>query len=119
MINMAELITDPDFAQSYVIVRSSGAFALGGFISTPFSIPAVGPIVLATERDLDQVTEGDRVTGAMKFYSLGPIYQTRAGDNPGLSDTIHWRGDNYRIAKVFPYVDYGWYEAIGVRMTGD
>jgi hypothetical protein len=119
MINLSELITDPDFAQPYTIVRSSGTFVLGGFASTTTSIAAVGPIVVATEEDLDQVDPGDRITGSMKFYSQAQIYETHGGSTPGLSDTILWRGDNYRILKVFPYADYGWYEAVGARMTGN
>jgi hypothetical protein len=119
MINVGELLTDPDFAQAFTIKRSSGAFGLGGFLATTSNVRGAGVITVATEEDLMQVPEGDRVTGSMMFYSRKPIYATRAGSAAGLSDLIAWRGQTYRIAKVFPYQDYGFYKAIGVRMSGE
>ena len=119
MINVGELLTDPDFAQAFTIKRSSGAFGLGGFLAAISNVRGGGVITVATEEDLMQVPEGDRVTGAMMFYSQKPIYATRAGATAGLSDLIVWRGQTYRIAKVFPYQDYGFFKAIGVRMSGE
>lgn len=120
MLSVGELITDPDFAQPYSVLRSTGVFALGGFISNTTLLSFYGVITVAQDQDLDTLPEGDRITGSMLFYANGPIYTTIVGANSeGLSDVIAWRGQNYRIAKVFPYVDYGYYKAIGVRMSGE
>ena len=66
-----------------------------------------------------QVPEGDRVTGALTFYSPAEICETRGGEYSGTSDVIEWRGDRYRVAKVWPYADYGYWKAYAVRMDGD
>lgn len=119
MLNLSELLIDPDFAQPFTIQRSSGSFQLGGFQSTVTMIGAVGAITVASEQDLDQVPEGDRVTGAMTFYTATPLFRTHAdGGAPGLSDVLLWRGDAYRIQKIWPYADYGYYKAVAVRTSG-
>jgi hypothetical protein len=120
MLNVSAAITDPNLAQAYTIQRAVGAFALGGFVvasSTPINV--TGVVTVAKERDLVQVPEGDRVTGSMLFYSVQQIYLSHGGAGAATSDTIVWRGDTYRIAKVWPYVDYGYWKALGVRMSGN
>jgi hypothetical protein len=119
MINLSALITDPDFTQQLVVQRSTGAFVLGGWQSsaTPLTIAAV--VTVAKERDLQQLPEGDRISGAMLFYTMTELLQSTGGATPQTSDTLTWRGDVYRISKVWPYADYGYWKAAGVRVSGD
>jgi hypothetical protein len=111
--------TDPDFAQSFTIQRSTGAFVLGGWQSATTSLTAVGIVTVAKERELRQVPEGDRVTGAMLFFSPTILYLSHGGGKAAVSDQLVWRGDTYRIAKVWPYVDFGFWKAFAVRMSGN
>lgn len=119
MLNVSSRLANPDFAQPFTIQRSSGQFVLGGFESTVRQIQAAGVITVAKERDLAQVPEGDRVTGAMLFYATQPLYVSNNNGTAAASDLITWRGDTYRIVKVWPYADYGYYKAVGVRMSGE
>jgi hypothetical protein len=119
VINVGDLLTDPDFAQSFSILRSKGSFALGGWSNQTTTIKASGVIIPATAQELEQLPEGDRVVGMMAFWSAQPLYETRVGDTSGLSDIILWRGQQYRLAKVFPFQDFGYTKAIGARMSGE
>lgn len=120
MINVQEIITDPDFCQTFTVSRSSGDFGKGGWAeSTPTTITMIGVVTVANEKDMQQVPEADRVMGAMMFHSTEAIYTTRAKDTPATSDKIQWRGEWYRVAKVWPLVDYGFYKAYAYRMTGN
>ena len=120
MINVSELLTDPDFGQAFTVQRSSGSFQLGGYVSTTTPTPYFGVITVASDQDLETLPEGDRITGSMMFHTAQPLYTTNAGPSAsGLSDVIAWRGQLYRVAKVFPYQDWGFYKAIGVRMSGE
>ncbi len=120
MINLSELVTDPDFAQPLTINRSTGAFALGGWQQgTPAPIPIIGVVTVAKERELAQVPEGDQVEGAMLFYSLQQLFLSKGAPDARTSDTITWRGDVYRLAQVWPYADFGYWKALGVRISGD
>ena len=127
MIDVSEVITDPDLAQSYTVLRSTGSFVKGLWTEdTPTSITMTGVITVANDRELDQIPEGDRIKGAMVFHSTQVLYTTRVGTNEsrkatrsGISDKIVWRGEQYKVLNVSPYIDYGFYKAIGERIKGN
>lgn len=119
MINVSEIITDPDFAQEFTVYRSSGSFIRGVWTeSTPITIKMRGVVTVMNGRELNMLEEGDRIAGGMTFHSCDEIFVTRIGDKQGTSDKIKWRGEYYKVANVFPYVDYGFYKASGVRIKG-
>lgn len=115
--DLSEVVLNPDFAQDVTITRSSGSFGEGGWINTSSTIYAKGTIVVADSRALQQIPEGDRVVGSMQLLIDIQIYETSAARG-GLSDQIVWRGDNYRVQKVDPWGDFGFWSAILVRMEG-
>jgi hypothetical protein len=117
VIDVSEVITDPDFAQPFSILRTTGSFGEGGWIpNASTSIPTYGVITVANEKELDQIPEGDRIKGAMIFHTVTEIRTTNVG---GISDQIEWNGDLYKIYQVAPWKDYGYYRAIGSRLTGN
>jgi hypothetical protein len=123
MINVAEVVNDSDFAQDFEIQRSSGgSWQAGTWISKTITVPGYGVIQPATPEELDQVPEGDRVKGSLSFHSECPLYETHTrGPNDkfaGTSDVICYRGQNYRLVKVWPWEDFGYYKAIGSRISG-
>jgi hypothetical protein len=122
MINLKNVLRPGGpFTQGFIIKRPTTTWVLGGITQAAVSIPALGAVTVAKERDLVQVPEADRVTGAMLFISVTEMRVTRlgaAGAGSATSDTIVWRGDTYRLAKLWPYADYGFYRALGVRVGG-
>lgn len=115
--SVAEVCNDPDLAQAVTIYRSKGAFGPDGWQNQTTTIPAYGVLNVAESKSLQQVPEGDRLTGAIEFYSVAPIYTT-SEDQSELSDQIMWRGYMYRVQSVQKWVDHGFYSAILVRMQG-
>jgi hypothetical protein len=123
MINLASIVSDPDFAQALTVTRSNGgSWQLGNWINNTESINWFGIVQPSTPEELEQVPEGDRVKGAMSFHSEQVIYETHTDGptdpNAGISDLITWQNQIYRIVKVFPWEDFGYYKAIGVRKSG-
>ncbi|KPV60719.1 hypothetical protein QJ48_04105 [Paenibacillus sp. A3] len=125
MINVGRIVNSRNFAQlkGFKVYRTTGEWVRGRFVTTSETpIQFQGTITVANADDLQQVPEGDRVTGMMCFYSQQPIYITRSeGEHSaaGISDEIVWQGDRYRIISVNPWQDFGYYKAFGVRMAGD
>ena len=117
MINVEELILDPDFGQTYTVTRSVGTFGPGGFQNRQTQFRIFGVIEPITAKDLEQVPEGDRVIGLMTFYSTVPLYITSV-ENSGLSDQITWSNEQWRIQQVLEWADFGYWKAFGVRMVG-
>lgn len=123
MINLALIVSDPDFAQPLIITRSSGgSWQLGNWVDATQQVNWFGIVQPATPEELEQVPEGDRVKGAMSFHSEQVIYETHTNgptdSNAGISDLITWQNQTYRIVKVFPWEDFGYYKAIAVRKSG-
>lgn len=123
MINLSEIVNDPDFAQDFTIQRSSGgSWQAGKWVTSTIDVCGFGIIQPATAEELDQVPEGDRVKGAMSFHSESPLFETHTtGPNDkfaGTSDIICWRGENYRLVKVWPWSDFGYFHAVGSRISG-
>jgi hypothetical protein len=123
LINVGEIITDPDLVQSFTVYRSSGQFVKGRWVEdAPEQITMYGVVSVMSQRELSFMPESDRVKAAMVFHSRVPIYVTRAADGSnsgGTSDKIMWRGDYYKISSVSPYSDYGYYKAVGERIKGN
>jgi hypothetical protein len=125
VITIGEIITDPDFSQRFVVVRSTGSWIKGLWTEgSVTNVTMTGTVTNPTPRDLDQVDVADRVQGTMVFHSREPLYVTRAGagtkkDPNAISDKIIWRGEYYKLSGVSVYADYGYYSAVGVRIKGD
>jgi hypothetical protein len=118
MIDMSVVLNNPDLCQSFTALRSSGSFVAGRFVSEATSVPLYGAVQVADAKTLEQVPEGDRVTGARVFWSTSPIFETRTGDNEGLSDELIHRGIQYRVSKVWDWADFGYFKAYAMRIKG-
>lgn len=123
MISLADIAADPDFAQPYTVSRRSGTFAVGKFNVTATSgIAFYGIIQPASDEDLAMVPEGDRTTGMMSFISQQQMYKTNGEALTGnatlyLGDLITWNGQVYKIVVTTPWVDFGFWKAIGARQS--
>lgn len=121
--SLSSVVDDPDFAQAFTITRSSGgSWQAGIWTNATTALPGFGVIQPITPEELKQIPEGDRVEGMITFHSSAPIYETHTQSitdtNAGISDVIRWNGQNYRIIKVAPWQDFGYYKAFGARMSG-
>jgi len=119
-LNLTRVVNSPVFAQEYVVNRSVGTFQQGGFVFTTTAIPFWGIIQPATDQDLAQVPEGDRVTGMIGFISEAKMYRTYVeGQTEGIGDQIVWRGQNYKVVAIVIWKDFTFYKAIASRQAGD
>jgi hypothetical protein len=111
MINVAELLRDPDFAQSFQVIRFSGAFANEGeYTQTPSApIGMVGVIQPAKQTDIVQfLQEGERLGNLIVVYSPQEIRTSDAKTQE--SDIIVWHGTQYRVVQAKPWLDHGYWE---------
>ena len=122
MINISEVIYDPDFYQEFTVKRSCGTWQDGEWVESKTEIAMGGVVTVAGTRDLEQVPEGDRMTGMMCFYVAPPysLYLTQdADEEQGVSDLVLWRGKWYKLVKILDERDYGYQKAIGVQVEGE
>lgn len=121
MINLSRVVRSRKLnSQAFTIVRSSGSFVGGRWVEgTETEIDVVGVVSVVNNKEKAQMPEADRVKAAMRFITTTEVKVTHADDEQGISDKIVWRGGTYKIFQVAPWIDYGFYEAVGERMEGN
>ncbi len=117
MIDVSELITDPDFAFPFKVYRRTGKWVKGRFVvNEPEIIKFYGAVQPATVRDLRQHAIGDKEQGVMKFFTRRPnelnLTQefSESTDIP-VSDEIEYNGSLYKVLQVMPWQPGGWMRA--------
>jgi hypothetical protein len=118
--SIAEVVDDPDFAQTFAVTRSQGgSWQSGKWIDNVTTVSMWGSIQPPTPEELDLVPEGDRVTGVIAIHCSNQIYETNVASKLGISDIVLWHNQSYRVLKVFPWNDYGYWKALACRMSGE
>lgn len=117
-VNLARVVHSPRMSQKITILRRGGSWQYGTWVQdeNPTELSMRGIVTMANAKDLQQVPEGDRLTGAIKILTTERIYITSDGE---ITDMVFWRGARYRIVTVTPDIDYGFYRSIGSRLDGD
>ena len=117
-VNLARVVHSPRMSQKITILRRGGSWQYGTWVQdeNPTELSMRGIVTMANAKDLQQVPEGDRLTGAIKILTTERIYITSDGE---ITDMVFWRGARYRIVTVTPDIDYGFYRSIGFRLDGD
>ena len=118
-INVAELITDPDFAQNFKIERyESGTFTDGLYSSTMKTIDVYGIVQPYQPKTVEYTAYGDQITGDIKIWLNQIIYTTRdETNNSGISDTILYKDEKYKVTYVKDWEHHGYYSAVAKRIS--
>lgn len=110
MINVAELMRDPDLAQAFQVERAAGSFANEGeWSQTVTTIPMVGIIQPAKSEDvLEFMPEGTRLANVIAVYC---DQELRIDNAETLrSDVILWHGNPYRATAAKHWADHGFWQ---------
>ncbi len=110
MIDLSELITDPDFCQEFSIIRTTGDYQNGIFVKEETEIKVTGIAEPVTGKDLDIQIESDRANNVMTFYTEEELKVSPDGT---LSDFILFKGKRYKLFQVSNYSDFGYYSGMG------
>jgi hypothetical protein len=126
MIDVSEIIHDPDFEQPITIRRTSGGHFEGSeYKSTTTDIVFRGVMVNpANSKEIQQTEQGDRATGYVNIYldAKSEVYVTRErADGKNISDIVVENSGTayevkYRITSVYDRRMYGFVKAEAVRM---
>jgi hypothetical protein len=114
MIDMSELMSDPDFVQQVQITRTQGSFDDDGVWHS------VGPkqivwqlmaVQQSTPAQLQALPEGERDGSFISLWSFNPIF-VADGVTEQQSDVVFWHGKPYRVVRCADRSDNGFYQAI-------
>lgn len=108
MINVGELMTDPDFARALTLRRPTGSFGNEGeFTSTYADSSIVGSVQPATPQELEMLPEGSTVRDVISVWSATEI---RMGDgNTAEPDVLVIDGASFKVIKAEPWGAAGYF----------
>ena len=109
MIYVSNLITDPDFCEPFIVRKKPGRWEDGEFVTLPVDKRVTGIVEPTTGDDLEQIPEGDRVSGMVTFYTKEAIDLSL--DNH-LADEFIWRKKLYKAVTVLDWSRHGFYKTI-------
>lgn len=119
-VDLFEVVTDDDIADPFMVVRSTGRWVRGAFQGKQESFKAWGVVSNVSPEELNQVPEGDRVTGMRGFACSRQLYRTFVDNSgAGMSDILVFDNVKYRVVAVLPYKRRGYWKAIAAKMSGE
>ena len=117
MINVSELMTDPDFVQQFTVKRFTADFGVEGEYAqnTPRTLRLTGAIQHPSSADKARfAAEGERNTAIIKVY-CGERLNDSDGDGK-QSDVITWYCEDYRVFECRPWADNGYWQVFAQRI---
>lgn len=115
MIDLSELIHDPDFCTSFIVIKKSEPiWNKGELAQTETKLNVEGIVLPSSSKDIDMLPEADRIHGLKSFFTDECVFTLT--DTEKTSDICIYRGRKYKLLQVFDYSDNGYYKAIGTMI---
>lgn len=107
MINVSEVIRDPDFCTSFRIVRQIGYFTEGNFVvESTEQKDVLGVVDPAPGKTLEVSAESDRATNVKNFYCLDEL---KVSPDGSISDFILYKTKIRKIFNFENFSDFGFF----------
>lgn len=105
LLDVSEILGDPMFADDITIIRSSRSVSAGGrTVDTPSSFSTYGNVQPASEAQLMQLPDLERVGSFVSVVTPFPLFCLTDSTGP---DQVTWNGRTYRVMVVRDYTTYG------------
>jgi hypothetical protein len=115
VIDVAEMMSDPDFVEAITIRRPTVTLDAEGESSAAYQdIPAIAGVQPAGQDEVRMVPEGIRIDDAIAVWSATEM---RAGGDGVDSDTIVWKGKSYRVVAREPWMGNGYCMVVAAGNT--
>lgn len=114
LVNVSELMSDPDFVEQVQITRTQGAFDATGVwhnIGPKTIVWQAMAIEQSTPSQLLALPEGEREGSFITCWSFNPLIAAD-GISGQASDVILFHGAPYRVVRVADRSDNGFFQAI-------
>jgi hypothetical protein len=119
MIDLTEVVTDSEMAESFQILRPVGQFVAGGWaVTSTQTINTYGVVSLASAKEIAMLPEGDRVGEIRAFWTTTQMNVT-SGQNNQTSDILVWENTKYRIIGQPQYDTRGYWKALATRILAN
>lgn len=104
-LDVDDILTDPDFADTLVCERNSQAVGNDGLAVLVTRKQSFTGIVTSNSGDiLDRLTGGERIRGSITVHTA---YRLQDGSSGYTADIIEWRCKRYTVSQVNDYSHFG------------
>lgn len=125
MINIGELITDPDFAQpggvNFIRRKCDIVNHRPSVTETVMNVPGI--ITIASDTSVEKLPEADRSTEDIHIFTHEQLFTTGRKDdvavNDYLSDIVVWQGVKYIVMKCMDDTQYGFCRSTATKLEQD
>lgn len=118
-MDLSQAVTDPDMAEPFIVVRSTGAFVAGGWkANPPQNIQGYGVISIASGADLDMVPEGDRIKESIVIHTTQELLLDNEPAKQ-MCDNVIWQGTTYRVYAANNFSNRNYWKALACRKAGN
>lgn len=98
LIDVSELLTDPDFTNTVTLIRrASTVNTYGENVMTETQSTITAVVQGANTESLERVPEGARLSDLIDVYYKGQLTAESPG---GYADIIVWQGKRYQVFEV-------------------
>ena len=121
MINVSELIGDPDFCQSngVKVTRRTVTIVNHKPVTQEQKLTLVGIITISDEQSDEMLPEADRNKEAIHIFTYKRLMCTgcdRATGKDYMADIVTFEGVNYKVAYCLNDAQYGFCRSTAVKM---
>ena len=106
LIDVSELLTDPDFTNTVTLIRrASTVNTYGENVMTETQSTITAVVQGDNTETLDKLPEGARLSDVITVYYRGTLTAERPG---GYADIIVWQGKRFQVKEVAEdFLNYG------------
>lgn len=118
MIDVSELITDPDFCQEFFVRRDNGHIddVTAEWVPNYSVLTMTGVITPAKQDDiLVPLPEGERSNTFIRVFCTERLIMGGEEDDFN-ADRIAWRGSAYKVIDSRPWGDFGYWEVVATQV---
>lgn len=116
MINVSEIVVDPDFVQPFTYIRRKITWVNGRKTVTETSYSAEGTIIPEDSKNMDNTPQGVLITGSIRIWTHTNLLTTsKENSSDYLSDIVLYKGERYLVNNDRNLTEYGYNRYVGTR----
>lgn len=124
MINISELIGDPDFCQpnGISITRTTTKIVNHKVVESPAEIKLVGIITIDSENEDSLLSEADLNSERIHVFTYDRLKTVGIDKTGGIeyaADVVHFNGNDYIVRYCLDDAQYGFCRSTAVKLRAD
>lgn len=125
LINVSELIGDPDFTQpnGVNVIRRKVRVENHKQVITEQNLNVVGIITIADDTSIEMQEYADNSSEVIHVFTYLPLYTTGKLDDNAidgyLSDIVVWNNVSYKVMKCLDDAQYGFCRSLAIKLQRD